>query len=623
MAVTDLEDFKRQYYSIVDQVALNMWKGDNEACVRLNTQLDNLMEEASRSGTDITGFPSSKDEGYLTRPVNAEIVAFHGAYIFGYDPEIYPDIDDLDISDASKDEIRATGFVAAFERMRNSEKQEEFLYYYGVVQEMSEGLDGKEINNPEFGEARGVFATLKEKIPELGGDDFKSVGSETDHDDASSVDSGMGDIDITQLKGALEEAEEEYNKSVVKPIVGTVEEERGRESIERRSSNISSITTEGKASDASLLGREGSSKPSVRESVVVERGVSSPAALESGRTAQQPKPKDKISFEQVKEKVARDILKVAGVNEAQINRIMNNPEARNARTAIMKRADKALENIGVKESNIKGFGAEKALKNIKDGDIKDEVKKQSKEFIAQVGRVGSWSIDGRDMRGKGQLHDKYTKQANKMTGQAFGENAEKALAYETAKDERWRITSLAYNIVRLPLRMFNDRPDDKPILKPWQTAMIGLVAAVILAYPFGRILLACCMAKAVKNGIYDESKLQAWVNNTFYVDKSLPEKFNAEALKEVGVQKILEVPAPIVEVRNPVESLVQSPVRETVVAEPNLAMQREVAAITRPLAEARVRMNAESVPVPTSRVGGAVGELERKRRDSSSSMSMM
>jgi hypothetical protein len=32
---------------------------------------------------------------------------------------------------------------------------------------------------------------------------------------------------------------------------------------------------------------------------------------------------------------------------------MNNPEARNARTAIMKRADKALENIGVKESNIK------------------------------------------------------------------------------------------------------------------------------------------------------------------------------------------------------------------------------------------------------------------------------
>jgi hypothetical protein len=122
MAVTDLEDFKRQYYSIVNQVALNMWKGDEAACVRLNTQLDNLREEASGSGIDITGFPSSKDGGYLTQPVNAEIVAFHGAYIFGYDPEIYPDIGDLDISDASKDEIRATGFVAAFEKMRNSKE---------------------------------------------------------------------------------------------------------------------------------------------------------------------------------------------------------------------------------------------------------------------------------------------------------------------------------------------------------------------------------------------------------------------------------------------------------------------------------------------------------------------
>jgi hypothetical protein len=149
--------------------------------------------------------------------------------------------------------------------------------------------------------------------------------------------------------------------------------------------------------------------------------------------------------------------------------------------------------------------------------------------------------------------------------------------------------------------------------------VIGLVAAAILAPPFGGILLACCMAKAVKNGIYDESKLQAWVNNTFYVDKSLPEKFNAEALKEVGVQKILEVPAPIVEVRNPVESLVQSPVRETGIAESHSTVRGEADIIARSLM-GKIDTNPVAASTPASSV---VDALKERRRHSTGSMSMM
>ena len=76
---------------------------------------------------------------------------------------------------------------------------------------------------------------------------------------------------------------------------------------------------------------------------------------------------------------------------------MQNPDARKA---ITKRAENAFENLGVDLEEMNIIGIDEALKDIDSKALQGEVEKQSKEFIAQVGRVSSRSLDGQDMREK-------------------------------------------------------------------------------------------------------------------------------------------------------------------------------------------------------------------------------
>lgn len=86
------------------------------------------------------------------------------------------------------------------------------------------------------------------------------------------------------------------------------------------------------------------------------------------------------------EHVAKLILKICKIQE---NEILDDP---NARDSIMKRAEKVLEGIDLSES----------ITPQKETKIKDRVKHQAKELIAQIGRHSTFSLDGRDMRGEGR-----------------------------------------------------------------------------------------------------------------------------------------------------------------------------------------------------------------------------
>ncbi|RST70231.1 hypothetical protein [Candidatus Aquarickettsia rohweri] len=174
---------------------------------------------------------------------------------------------------------------------------------------------------------------------------------------------------------------------------------------------------------------------------------------------------NKLQSANAKEQLAVKILKVAGISEGQIARIMQNPKAK---SAIIKRSEQAFENLGIDLEQLNIIGVEEALKEIDNQALQAELEKQSKELIAQIGRVDSRSLDGQDMRGKEYLHEKYQNKTDKMTGAQFDKNAEKALEYEKSKDDRGKGSTLAYNMYRKPADALNKflTNDGKPVLKP-------------------------------------------------------------------------------------------------------------------------------------------------------------
>ena len=98
---------------------------------------------------------------------------------------------------------------------------------------------------------------------------------------------------------------------------------------------------------------------------------------------------NKLQSANAKEQLAIKILKVSGVSEGQINRIMQNPDAK---FAIVKRAEKAFENLGVNLEEMNVIGIDETLKNIDNKALQGEVEKQSKELVAQVGRVSGFNV---------------------------------------------------------------------------------------------------------------------------------------------------------------------------------------------------------------------------------------
>ncbi|MFQ3307475.1 MAG: hypothetical protein ACI8ZF_000727 [Candidatus Midichloriaceae bacterium] len=242
---------------------------------------------------------------------------------------------------------------------------------------------------------------------------------------------------------------------------------------------------------------------------------------------------DKKRYGELKEELAKTILKVSGVSEKQIDEIMQNPKAK---AAIMKRVDNVLDDLKITKDTF----VKKGLSDVKEADLQGAIEKEAKEVIAQVGRVGSKSLDGRDMRGKAELHEKYQEKANKMDASKFDKNAEKALEFEQDKDERGMGNTLLYNMfIRKPADLLNKLiGGEEPVISPAKTACLGIIAMVFLAPPAGLIIGGLLLLKAAKDEFYEGSKLQK------FVDKHIlgvpDEKFKSEELEKVTVNGLME-----------------------------------------------------------------------------------
>ena len=87
--------------------------------------------------------------------------------------------------------------------------------------------------------------------------------------------------------------------------------------------------------------------------------------------------RNKLQSANAKEQLGIKILKISGVSDGQINRIMQNPDAKKA---IIKRAENAFENLRIDLEEMNIIGIDEALKDIDNKALQGEIERQSKEF---------------------------------------------------------------------------------------------------------------------------------------------------------------------------------------------------------------------------------------------------
>ncbi|WHA04332.1 hypothetical protein N3Z17_03680 [Candidatus Bandiella numerosa] len=600
MPVKDLDDFKSQYYSIISEIAQQAKLGDFDIeegdffvgegdYGKERGELQTLKNSAGEKGIDVSEFRFDLGNPLLDEP-NLEIFKFFSNIDSG---EPYGDgVSSLDIPDTNKKEIQAQGFVNAFDKMKEKGSDPtEFQKYYKNVQSLSRRLDLHEVENPE----------LRQNLEKSNGifNNFNRVYNKT-HGKSSDVFGDISEIEapnkegIGEMLGKAEEAyelQQELRLELAKhialnkiPVFG----ENGEVSEKIDDLEVGNIF-KGKALNEGIsdylnknckdlitgqdeivklnkvfhaLGIDGQNMDNFKKLIAQEKAKIDTKSVKTDQQKVQqptvetvsdsPKSQAKPTLNTVKEQMARNILAVAKVNPTVIDKIMNNPEMAKAKEAIMKRADNALTNLGVDTKN--EFGLTTKLASIKDDALQNQVEAQSKGLIAQVGRVSSWSIDGQDMRGKENLHEKYQDKASKLDKGTFDKNVVEALEYENSKDGRGKLETFAYNtFFRKPLQLLDAmRPvDDKPFFTPGKTALVGLVALAVLAPPLGAIVCGFLMCKAAKNQFYDGSKLQSWVDEKFFkspekesiVDKGALEKVNVKSLlpeKDKGKEVVQE-----------------------------------------------------------------------------------
>ncbi|WPX96083.1 hypothetical protein [Candidatus Bandiella euplotis] len=135
MPVENIDDFKKQYYRILSDIYVNTNRAKrSEEVYDSNPKVQELSSLIAEAGLDTKGYDIV--DGYLVAETNSAIFEFYGCV---FNPEEafglkqLAGINELDIPDESKKEIKATAFVEAFEMMRNSKDRDEFLHYYGIA----------------------------------------------------------------------------------------------------------------------------------------------------------------------------------------------------------------------------------------------------------------------------------------------------------------------------------------------------------------------------------------------------------------------------------------------------------------------------------------------------------
>jgi len=253
---------------------------------------------------------------------------------------------------------------------------------------------------------------------------------------------------------------------------------------------------------------------------------------------------------------------------------MNNTAKRKAKDAIIKRVDNALKDMGIdpKTTTLQEalHGKDDKAKGDQYSSLQNAIGSQAKELVAQIGRVNSFSMkDGQDVRGNRNLHAKYTDKANKMDAPTFDKNALDALEHENEKDSRGLLGNFKHALWKKPASMFASiLRDDKPILDSGDWKIIACVAMVLLCPPANIVFGLMCLGKALKNDIYDGSKLQEWVNDKWYKkEEPTPEKFNTKELDGVTVQKLVETPEPTKTSARSTEASLSAPIHSNGVTE--------------------------------------------------------
>ncbi|MBY0581183.1 MAG: hypothetical protein K2P53_05840, partial [Rickettsiales bacterium] len=517
MPVKDLDDFKSQYYSIISEIAqkaklVDFYIEDGDFFVeegdygKERGELQTLKNSAGEKGIGVSEFRFDLGNPLLDEP-NLEIFKFFSNIDSGN--SYGKGVSGLDIPDINKQEIQAQGFVNAFDKMKEKGSDPaEFQKYYDNVQKLSLQADLLGVENPELRQSleksNGIFDNFNRaykapnkdtsNIGEMLGKAEKAYELQQElrlelaksialnkipvFDEKGQVSEKIGDLEVGNIfKGKkLPEGILEYlDKDLIKGESEKVKLNKMFDALGINELNIDNFKE--------LIAKE-KAKIDI-DSVKAQKVQPSTVKLDDAPGGEKLQAKPTLSS--VKEQMARNILAVAKVDPAVIDKIMNNPEMAKAKEAIMKRADNALTNLGVDTKNESGLTTR--LASIKDDALQNQVEAQSKGLIAQVGRVSSWSIDGQDMRGKENLHEKYQDKASKLDKGTFDKNVVEALEYENSKDGRGKLETFAYNtFFRKPLQLLDAlRPvDDKPFFTPGKIAIAGFVA--MLFPPGGTIL---------------------------------------------------------------------------------------------------------------------------------------
>jgi hypothetical protein len=210
-----------------------------------------------------------------------------------------------------------------------------------------------------------------------------------------------------------------------------------------------------------------------------------------------------------------------------------------SRRAIMKRANiiNTIQKVRFRKEN---------NEDARNKDLRDNLEWHAKEVIAQIGRASSYSMDESDLRVNGALQGEYIEKANQLSVREFNKNAKKALGYESLKDSMSKKKRFWYNVYRKSINLLNAiinkiRPDDKPLFRPGQKVVIGVVAAILIAPPLGLILGVFMLLKAAKEKFYDGSRLQ----KVFHKAPKEPyEKLNRTELDKVTFRELIEEEEP-------------------------------------------------------------------------------
>ncbi len=174
MPIENLEDFKKRYYGIINQIAFTPEDERGNKKAEWQASLTALQGEAQSENVQVQDFEFNFDSLQGSQKSHLkELSEFYQNICEGKDVTSgLRDVGKLDILDANKQEIKAQGFVLAFDEMKqNADNKEQFLKYYANVQRMSHGDIPLKIENPQLQEeleyANNIIQTFTEQyIPE-------------------------------------------------------------------------------------------------------------------------------------------------------------------------------------------------------------------------------------------------------------------------------------------------------------------------------------------------------------------------------------------------------------------------------------------------------------------------